>query len=131
MSKNDGYFDQGPTMSASSDTATANELLLRLENFEARRLNTSPKRVRSTMASRLRAMPGTLENIRRLRLKTIPSWLMSRMRGELVSAMQHEIARLEHELAIHRQIGTDPGSNDFAKAEAALGAARQIMRGDG
>lgn len=116
------------TMDLTSDVEMANAFVARIEAIEAGRRSVSQRRAREDLAARLKTNPGTLENMRRLRLKSIPHWLMTRIRAEFINVLQSEVARLEHEIAISRQIGTDHRDDDLAKAEAQISAAKAILR---
>lgn len=124
MSINDGEFDQ---MNAMTDIDAVHRFARTLEDAEARRLGVSVVEARPYLARRLRTSPGTLENIRRLRTKIVPAWLMARIRAELVSFLQSEVVRLEHEISIHLQTGASHSSDDLASAQAHAAAARQIL----
>lgn len=125
MSIRDGENIQ---MNAVSDIESVHRLARRLEDAEAKRLGVRINEARASLARRLRTSPGTLENIRRLRTKVVPSWLMARIRAEFVSVLQSEILRLEHEITIARQIGTDHCDDDLQAAEAQVVAAKEILR---
>lgn len=125
MSIRDGEINQ---MNAVSDVETVHRLARRLEDAEAKRLGVRISEARISLASRLRTSPGTLENIRRLRTKIVPNWLMARIKAEFVSVLQQEIARLEHEITIAKQIGTPHSDNDLQAAETQVSAAREILR---
>jgi sirohydrochlorin ferrochelatase len=114
-------------MSASADLATAERWTKILEETEAKRLGVPASDARKSIARKLKASPGTLENIRRLRTKIVPSWLMSRIRGELIASLQMEVQRLEHEINIARQTGMDARENDLCAAEAQLAKAKEIL----
>jgi hypothetical protein len=119
-----GEFNQ---MSASADIATAEKWTRVLEEKEARRLGVPTKDARRSLARKLKASPGTLENIRRFRTKLVPHWLMSKLRGEFVAALQLEIQRLEHEIHLARQTGMDHRDDALSAAEAQLQSARKIL----
>lgn len=114
-------------MSASADVATAERWTRVLEKAEAKRLGVPEKDARKSLARKLKASPGTLENIRRLRTKLVPHWLMARMRGEFIAALQMEIQRLEHEIHLARQTGMDHRDDALCAAEAQLQSARRIL----
>lgn len=114
-------------MSASADIATAEKWTRVLEEKEARRLGVPAKDARKSLARKLKASPGTLENIRRFRTKLVPHWLMARIRGEFIAALQMEIQRLEHEIHLARQTGMDNRDDALSAAEAQLQSARQIL----
>lgn len=127
MSIKDGEFNQ---MNAVSDIEAVHRFARRIEDAEAKRLGVRVTEARISLARRLRTSPGTLENIRRLRTKIVPNWLMARIKAEFVSVLQQEIARLEHEIHVAKQIGMDHRESDLASAEAQLAAARQILMGE-
>ena len=53
---------------------------------------------------------------------------MNKVRAELVSVLQSEIQRLEHEVHLARQIGSDHRDDMLASAETQLASAREILR---
>ena len=121
----DGYFDE--KMNAATDLKTANTLLDRLEGIEATRRGVSRRKARSLIARQVQASPGTLENLQRMRLKAVPSWLMSRIRAQLIAALQHQMRQLEHEIHLHLQTGVDPRENDLVAAQARLAEAKALI----
>ena len=127
MSIRDGENNQ---MNAVSDIEAVHRFARRLEDAEAKRLGVRVTEARISLARRLRTSPGTLENIRRLRTKIVPNWLMARIKAEFVSVLQNEIARLEHEITIAKQIGTHHSDDLLAEAETQLAAAREILVGE-
>ena len=130
MSSNrDGYFESKP-MNAMSDVSTINRFATALEKAEARRLGIKESVARERVAGRIGVSPGTLENIRRLRTKIVPNWLMNKVRTELVSVLQSEIRRLEHEIQLARQTGMDHRDDALCSAEAQIEAARQMLVGE-
>lgn len=119
----DGDFD----VNAVADVSTANRLTRRLEDLEAMRQSQPVRVARSSVARRLGVAPGTLENIRRLRTKIVPNWLMARIRAAFVAELHSEIARLEHEIHIARQIGTDTRDDVLVAAETQLATAKKLL----
>lgn len=128
-SNDDGYLERKP-MNAMSDISTANRFTRALEDAEARRLGIKVVEARGRIAGRIGVSPGTLENIRRLRTKIVPNWLMNKVRAELVLVLQSEIQRLEHEIHVARQIGSDHRDDALASAETQLASARSILAGE-
>lgn len=120
---------QGVSMNAMADITTVHRLARKLEDSEAKRRGVRLREARPHVARRLGVSPGTLENIRRLRTKVVPNWVMARVRAAFVAELQAEIQRLEHEVAIHLQIGSDPRCDDLAKAQAQVDAARALLTG--
>lgn len=129
-SKPDGYVESKP-MNAATDVVMLNRFARALENAEAKRIGASLPVARSRIASRLGVSPGTLENIRRLRTKIVPNWLMNKVRSELISVLQLEIRRLEHEVHLARQTGSNHRDGDLASAETSLATAREILTAEG
>lgn len=125
MSIRDGEFVQ---MNAAADIATANRFVEVIENAEAKRRGIRVGEARPIVARRLGASPGTLEGIRRLRTKIVPNWLMARIKAQFVSVLQDEIARLEHEITVAKQIGLHHSEDDLQAAEAQMVAAKEILR---
>lgn len=125
MSIRDGEINQ---MNAVSDIEAVHRFARRLEDAEAKRLGVRVTEARISLARRLRTSPGTLENIRRLRTKIVPNWLMARIKAEFVSVLQNEIARLEHEITIAKQIGAHHSDDALQAAETQVVAAREILR---
>ena len=116
-------------MNAMSDVETVNRFARLIEDAEAKRLGIRVQEARTFIASRLGISPGTMENWRRMRTKIVPNWLMNRLRAELINVLQSEIRRLEHEVQLARQIGSNYRDDTLASAETALASAREILSG--
>lgn len=114
--------------SAVSDLETLNGLARSLERSEARRIGTTPSKVRKAVARRLGITKSTLENFLSRRTKVVPHWLMTCIRAELISVLQLEVQNLEHEIQLHRQAGADHTGTALVAVETQLAAARQILR---
>lgn len=125
MSIDDGEFVQ---MNAVADIEAVHRFARTLEDAEARRLGVRIGEARVVLARRLRTSPGTLEGIRRLRTKVVPHWLMQRIKAEFVSVLQSEIAKLEHEITIAKQVGAHHSDDNLQAAETQVVAAREILR---
>ena len=115
-------------MNAVSDVETVHRLARHIEDAEAKRLGVRVTEARVSLARRLRTSPGTLENIRRLRTKIVPNWLMARIKAEFVSVLQNEIARLEHEICIAKQVGAHHSDSALQEAETQVVAAKEILK---
>ena len=127
---NNGYLEsKSEPMSAASDVLTVNRFARTLEDVEARRLGIPTRDARGRIANRLGVSPGTLENIRRLRTKIVPNWLMNKVRLELIAVLQLEIQRLEHEVHIASQTGSDHRDDALLAAETQLAKAREALNG--
>lgn len=127
MSIRDGESIQ---MNAATDIEAVHRFARAIEDAEARRLGVRITEARASVARRLRTSPGTLENIRRLRTKIVPNWLMARIKSEFVAILQAEIARLEHEICVAKQVGRPHSDDALCAAETQLAAARQILVGE-
>src|SRR5882757_3776399 len=88
--------------SAVSDLETLNGMARSLERSEARRHGTTLTRARKTVARRLGITAAAFEIYIYQRTKVVPNWLMNKVRAELVSVLQLEIQRLEHEVCLAR-----------------------------
>jgi transposase-like protein len=99
----------------------------RIEKIERDR-GLSAADARSAAARRAGVSPGTLEKLSKGRLKAVAMHVYARLRAALVSALDEEKKRLEHELAIarHAPLGADLAA--LRQAEAALQQAREILR---
>lgn len=95
--------------------------------------NQHPSRfiARLKMTKELKIGLGTLENILRDRVKTISAELAEGIRVLWIKTIEAEIARLEHELQMARQIGTRLDSAQVGQIEAHLCAAKELLNGKG
>jgi len=116
-------------MNAIVDIETASRFARVIEDSEARRHGVQLWTARNSIARRLGVAPGTLRNLRSLRAKVVPNWLMARIRAEFINVLQSEICRLEHEIAVARQVGMDPREDALAAAEAQIREARSLLKG--
>lgn len=123
----DGYLVGASTMNAMTDVSSARHMAIVLEDSEAKRLGIKVAKARPRVASNLGTAPGTLENLRRRRLKSVPSWLLSRLRAQFLKLLQAELGRLQHEITVHLQAGTDNREDDLCAAQAQLDAAKEIL----
>lgn len=115
--------------SAVSDIQRVNEYARSLERSEVRRCDTNVTQARRNIARRLGVTTVTLDNLRTLRTKIVPNWLMNKVRAELISVLQLELQKLEHELHTHKQVGSPHSDDDLASAQAHLTSVRQILSG--
>jgi hypothetical protein len=116
--------------SASTDVALLNGMARALERSEARRAGTTLTQARKSVARRVGVTASAFENFLYQRTKVVPSWLMHRVRAELISVLQLEVQNLEHEIQLHRQTGSAHSDDALASAETQLEAARQILSGE-
>jgi len=117
----------GEMCSAVTDVETLNAMARALERSEARRSSTNLTYARKSVTRRLGISSHAFENFLYLRTKVVPNWLMERVRSELVSTLQAEAVKLEHEIQLHRQTGSQHNDASLASAEAQLASAREIL----
>jgi hypothetical protein len=84
-------------------------------------------RARNNVARALGTAPGTIENLQRSRLKRISGWLRDALRARVIRELESEIARLQHELAVHKQTGVDPRSDEATAVRADLSAVLEVL----
>jgi len=84
-------------------------------------------RARTNVARALGTSPGTIENLQRSRLKRISGWLRDALRARVIRELESEIARLQHELAVHKQTGVDPRSDEATAVRADLSAVLEVL----
>lgn len=121
--------NSGTSHRAESDTVSDAILVARsLERMELARCGTRHSAQRS-LANKLRIGHGTLENLIRGRVKTVDATIRDKLQAQLIRELELEKMRLEHELAIARQGGATPDSNEILEVEALLSRARAVLNG--
>jgi hypothetical protein len=114
---------------ALAESTEARNLTRVLVDQEARRRGTYDGAYR-IVARTIGASPGTIENILRGRLKRVSGWLRDALRARVIAEMESEIVRLQHEIAVLRQAGVDPRSNEMAAVRADLSAILEAIGRD-
>jgi hypothetical protein len=110
-----------------SDVPIASRMLRLLEDTEARRKGVSVETARTGIARALRIPTATLRHLRSQRRKTVESFLLAGIRDRLIITLQSEIAELEHQIHIHRQVGVDCREDAFLEAATAVAVAKRIL----
>lgn len=112
-----------------AEASEARNLTMILVNQQAKR---SGDRIaaRKQVARDIGVSPGTIENLQRNRLKTIAGWLRDALRARVIRELEAEIVRLQHEIAVLRQSGVDPRSDEMAAARADLSAVLEALGRD-
>lgn len=87
----------------------------------------SQPHARERIAGKLRIGVGTFENIVRNRVKGVDAAVRDRIRDLLISEIQSEITRLDHELQMVRQIGCQLAMDQIREIEAHLGKAKELL----
>jgi hypothetical protein len=114
---------------AMAETTEAKNLANVLVNQEARRTG-DRVRARNNVARALGTSPGTIENLQRNRLKRVAGWLRDALRARVIRELEAEIVRLQHEVAILHQIGSDPRGDEMAAVRADLSAVLEVLGRD-
>lgn len=112
------------------DMNCAVSLAQNLERRERARGFTVPV-ARRAIARKIKTSVGTIENLVRGRIKRVDAAVRDRLQALLVSELEQEIARLTHELAIARQTGLHPASDEISEVETLLARATQILAASG
>jgi transposase-like protein len=115
------------SMTTAAYVDTARTWVRRLEDAEAIRSSVPVNTARSSVARKVGVHPGALANIRHGRIKAIAAHVFDALRGAVERELLHEIARLEHELALLRQSGVDPREDQMREVETHLAAAREAL----
>jgi hypothetical protein len=123
-----GYsIRQGQVMSnALAEATEARRLANMLVDQETRRTK-DRVRARSNVARSLGTSPGTIENLQRNRLKRIAGWLRDALRARVVRELEAEVTKLQHEIAVLNQTGSDPRGNEMAAVRADLSAVLEVL----
>lgn len=114
---------------ALAEACEARNLANALIDRESRRTNDRVL-ARRNVARALGVAPGTIENLQRNRLKRISGWLRDALRARVIRELEAEIVRLQHELAVHKQTGVDPRSDQATAVRADLSAVLSVLGRD-
>lgn len=114
---------------ALAEASEARNLAQILVEQEARRCG-DRRKARTRVARRLGTSPGTIENLQRSRLKRISGWLRDALRSLVIRELEAEVVKLQHEIAVLRQTGVDPRSDEMAAARADLSAVLEVLGRD-
>lgn len=112
-----------------AEASEARSLTMLLVDQQARRTGNRIT-AREQVARSIGVSPGTVENLQRGRLKTIAGWLRDALRARVIRELEAEIARLQHEIAVLRQSGVDPRSDEMAAVRADLSAVLEVLGRD-
>ena len=114
---------------ALAEATEARQLANLLVDQEYRRVK-DRDRARCNVARAIGTSPGTIENLQRNRLKRISGWLRDALRARVIRELEAEIARLQHELAVHKQTGVDPRGDEATAVRADLSAILTVLGRD-
>jgi hypothetical protein len=100
-------------------------------NLEQRERQRVPNKqaARERLADKLKIGVGTLENIIRARVKSVDERIRDRLQALLVSELEAEIGRLQHELEMARKGAFVLGAEHIGQVEAHLAQARSLLNG--
>ena len=87
-------------MNATAIDISAQTFARRLEDREQERSGVLLPVARMTVARRTGVAAGTLENLRRGRIKGVREWIVAALRAALISEVEADIARAQHELTV-------------------------------
>lgn len=111
---------------ASEPDMSAVSLARSLEHRERSRVS-SIRIARERVASRLRIGVGTFENLVRGRVKRVDANIRDRLQALMVRELEAEIARLQHELEMARQIGAPLNSDQVGEIETHIAKAAALL----
>ena len=94
------------------DVAVAEDFADMLERSIALREGVSREIARPIAARRAGVPTGTLYSLARRRLKDVSNSVLRGIGGALIRELQQELARVEHELQTHTQIGDRADSDE-------------------
>ncbi len=98
-----------------------------LEERQAHRAHTRIAEAIGAVARHTAVPHGTLVSLRKHRLKSIPAHLYARLRAGVISELEAELARLEHELAFLRTPGVNPSPDETAAVVEDISAVRKAL----
>jgi hypothetical protein len=113
--------------SSMSAEATVRDWAGRLIAHEASRSHSDKSVALRSVARRIGLAPGSLENVVRGRAKRLTLGITEAIRGAVIRELEHEIARLHHELELARASGADPRSLAVGEIEACLARAQALL----
>ncbi len=114
---------------ALAEATEARHLANILVNQEARRVG-DRCRARANVARSLGTAPGTIENLQRNRLKRVSGWLRDALRARVIRELEAEVVKLQHEIAVLHQTGSDPRGDEMAATRADLSAVLAVLGRD-
>lgn len=115
-------------MSSAAIEETARHWTRELEAREASRAGVPIRVARRTVARRVGLAPGTLENIKLGRTKGVRAFVFEKIRAAFLREAENEVRRLEHELAMARQIGADARCDEVLQIIADRAAILEAMK---
>ncbi len=116
-----------PSMNSVAYVARARDWAVALEDREAARSGLKLPDARKAVAERIAVPSGTLRNLRKNRVKGIAVHWYERLRAAVVSDLQAEMRRLQHEQHVLSQTGVDPRGGEAAAVVASIAAVRLAL----
>jgi hypothetical protein len=123
----DGDVRRGAMVAAASDRLIASTYLTRAENLLARQNQRTVEENRPLIARKLDISISACDFIRRQRRKIVPAWLKDKIIRLFIQAAQAELAAIEHEIEVARQIGLGNGDGALIAARARASALITIL----
>lgn len=121
------WFQRTREVSPMTALLQARDWTRHLERDEAAASGLPVAQARARVARRLGTTPAALEHVSRGRAKRVSADLWLRLRQAVISKLQREIARAEHDLELACQSGVDPRSAEMAALVAATARAEKLM----
>lgn len=103
------------------------EIVRRAEDREKTRIDAPLPIAREALGRRWKIAPGTLSNVRRGRLKNLSAMVRDRIAAAILSDLDADIRRLEHEKQVLLQSGSVLGANEILEIETWLSKARTAI----
>ena len=117
-------------MNATAIDISAQTFARRLEDREQERSGVLLPVARMTVARRTGVAAGTLENLRRGRIKGVREWIVAALRAALISEVEADIARAQHELTVLKASHRGVDHCQVAEVETSLASLRAVLRGE-
>jgi transposase-like protein len=118
----------GTVMSnALAEVSEARNVVNMLVKRERDRINGDVAIARRNVARAVGVAPGTIENLQRGRLTRVAGWLRDALRARVIRELEAELVRLNHELAVLKQTGVDPRSDEATAVRADLSAVLEVL----
>lgn len=114
-------------MSAVAYTMRARDWAAALTDHARRDSGTTKTIARDVVARLTGISPGTLENLEKDRLKSVPAHVYDALRAGLISALEKDLGKLEHELFILKQTDGGPHSRATAAVVADIEKVREAL----
>lgn len=114
-------------MNSVAYVAQARDWSVALEDREVARTGLKLPDARKAVSQRISVPPGTLRNLRKNRVKGIAVHWYERIRAAVISDLQAEMRRLQHEQHVLQQSGAHPAGDEASAVVASIQAVRLAL----